>query len=233
MVGGNFTYLSPAQCPSPLGGLLLPGATTPCWSGGGSLSLGEPKGQVQMHKGTWKGLGTNLGAPLIRLVRTRVQIQVCLRKQKENMINSQKALSNMLFGGETMVSGTGSGVEVLYCVRVCESVSLRHSLVMKWMWSPDQWVCGELKWSRVNPNRVSGLGLIETYYGQEVAKFLRGEWQEMYKVSVWFVFPCVLERRDSLPPLHSPHLFHPCLCLDVWQMGGKEGGQSKNNPLEL
>jgi hypothetical protein len=109
----------------------------PCQIPPNHVDLGEgvshlvSQGRVQLHKGTWKGLGTNLGAPLIRLVRTRVQIQVCLRKQKENMINSQKALSNMLFGGETMVSGTGSGVEVLYCVRVCESVSLRHSLVMK------------------------------------------------------------------------------------------------------
>jgi hypothetical protein len=48
----------------------------------------------------------------------------------------------------------------------------------------------------------------------------------MDKVSVLFVFPCVLEMRDPLPHLHSPYLFHPCLCLDVWQMGGKGGGQS-------
>jgi hypothetical protein len=34
--------------------------------------------------------------------------------------------------------------------------------------------------------------------------------------------------EDTLPSLHSPHPFCLCLCLDIWQIGGMEGGQSKN-----
>jgi hypothetical protein len=38
--------------------------------------------------------------------------------------------------------------------------------------------------------------------------------------------------EDTLPSLHSPHPFCLCLCLDIWQIGGMEGGQSKNTHLE-
>jgi hypothetical protein len=51
-----------------------------------------------LHKRTWKGLGTNLGAPLIRLIRTWVQIQACFRRQKGNLINSQRHLSHPFLG---------------------------------------------------------------------------------------------------------------------------------------
>jgi hypothetical protein len=70
------------------------------------------------------------------------------------------------------LSGPGSGVKVLCCVSVCESVNLRHNLVTKRVQSHDLQVCGELIWSRVSPNRASGLGFIQTHYGQEMPKLL-------------------------------------------------------------
>jgi hypothetical protein len=39
-------------------------------------------GEFQFHRGTWKGLGPNLGTLLISLVRSLVGIQACLRRQK-------------------------------------------------------------------------------------------------------------------------------------------------------
>jgi hypothetical protein len=68
------------------------------------------------------------------------------------------------------LSGSESKVEVLCCVRVCENASLRCSLVTEQVWSPDPRVCGELIWSRVSPNRASGLVLIQTHYSQGMPK---------------------------------------------------------------
>jgi hypothetical protein len=51
----------------------------------------------------------------------------------------------------------------------------------------------------------------------------------MDEVSGIICFPlCAGERT----PYFIPHTFHLYLCLDVWQMGGMGGGQSKNTPLE-
>jgi hypothetical protein len=55
----------------------------------------------------------------------------------------------------------------------------------------------------------------------------------MDKASGVICFPLCAREEDPLPPLHSPHPFCLCLCLDVWQMGGMGGGQSKNTTLEL
>jgi hypothetical protein len=55
-----------------------------------------------LHKGTWKASETDLEAQLIRLVRTQVQIQACLRRQKESLINSQQDTLVTTFWGETM-----------------------------------------------------------------------------------------------------------------------------------
>jgi hypothetical protein len=55
----------------------------------------------------------------------------------------------------------------------------------------------------------------------------------MDKVSGVTCFPLCAREEDPLSPFHSPHPFHLCLCLDVWQTGGVGGGQSKNTPLEL
>jgi hypothetical protein len=107
---------------------------------------------------------------------------------------------------------------------LCESVNLRCSLVMEQVWSPDLQVCGELICFRVSPNKASGLELIRTHYGQEKPKSLQD------KVSGVICFPLCAREEDPLPPLHSPHPFYLCLCLDVWQMGGMGGGQSKNTP---
>jgi hypothetical protein len=130
--GGVFTSLLPAQCPWPAG------RATSARHHQTILILGEiasllanQGGEFQLHKGTQKGLGTNLGALLISLVRTWVQIQACFRRQKGSLINSQRHLSNPLLGVKPCLSGSESGTEVLCCVRVCEGASLRHSLVTK------------------------------------------------------------------------------------------------------
>jgi hypothetical protein len=51
---------------------------------------------------------------------------------------------------------------------LCENVSLRNSLVKKWVWSPDRQAHGELIRSRVSPNRASDPGIIWTHYDQEM-----------------------------------------------------------------
>jgi hypothetical protein len=165
--GGVFTSLSPAQCPQPTKGLPLPGATILCWFGREETSPSvSQQGVFQLHRGTWKGSGTNLRAFLIRLVRIQVQIQACLRGRRGVLSTLKRHLRSHLFGVKPCLSGSGSWVEVLCCVRVCESESLRHSPVTKQLWSPDLWVPGELIWCRVSPNRTSGPGLKWTYYGK-------------------------------------------------------------------
>jgi hypothetical protein len=39
----------------------------------------------------------------------------------------------------------------------------------------------------------------------------------MDKVSGVICFPLCAGKEDPLPPLHNPHPFFFCLCLDVWQ----------------
>jgi hypothetical protein len=157
---GVFTSCQQLNVSSPLGGLPLPG--TSFWGEGASLLLSWG-GEFWLHKGTWKGSGTNLGALLIRLVRSWVRIQTCLRRQKERLI-TWRHLSNSLLGCETVFQVQGVGQK--YCtVWVWESVSLRLSLVKTRVQSTDPWVRGELIWSRVSPTRVSGLGFIRTHYG--------------------------------------------------------------------
>jgi hypothetical protein len=161
--GGVFTSLSPAQSPWPLGGLPLPALPDCVDLGEGASLLASQGGEFWLHKGTWKGSGTNLGALLIRLVRSWVRIQTCLRRQKERLI-TWRHLSNSLLGCETVFQVQGVGQK--YCtVWVWESVSLRLSLVKTRVQSTDPWVRGELIWSRVSPTRVSGLGFIRTHYG--------------------------------------------------------------------
>jgi hypothetical protein len=102
-------------------------------------------------------------------------------------------------------------------MRVCESVSLRHSLVTKQMQSPNPQVGGKLIWSRVSPNRASSLGLIQILHSQEMPKSLQGEWPEMDEASSVICFPLCARKDDILPPPHSLHPFHLYLCLDIWQ----------------
>jgi hypothetical protein len=54
---------------------------------------------------------------------------------------------------------------------------------------------------------------------------------ETDKVSGVIYFPLCARKEDPLLPLHNPHPFHFCLCLDVWNGEGIEGGQSKNTFL--
>jgi hypothetical protein len=65
----------------------------------------HPSGELAlrpwMHKGTHWGEGTNLGALLFVLVRTWVQIQACLRRQKGSLITSKRPLVTACWG-ETM-----------------------------------------------------------------------------------------------------------------------------------
>jgi hypothetical protein len=60
--------------------------------------------------------------------KNRVRIQACLRRQKESFITSQRLLVTMV---KLCLSGLGSRVEILCCVRVCESVSLTGSPAAK------------------------------------------------------------------------------------------------------
>jgi hypothetical protein len=52
----------------------------------------------------------------------------------------------------------------------------------------------------------------------------------MDKASGVICFSLCAGKEDLLPPLHSPHPFCLCLCLEVWQTGGMGGSQSKNTP---
>jgi hypothetical protein len=131
------------------------------------------------------------------------------------------------------LSGSGSRVEILCCVRVYESASPRHRLVMKHMWSPNPWICGKVIWSRVSPNRFSSPEFIWTHYGQETPKSPQGVQLEMGKVNDVICFPLCAAKVNLLPHLHSSHPFHLCFYLDVWQTGEMGRGQSKNTPLEL
>jgi hypothetical protein len=106
--------------------LLVTGSTSPArwercparrhWTvliqGEGASLLVSRGGKFWLHKGTWKGSGTNLGFPLIRLVRTQIQIQACLRRQKGRLINSP------FLGVKLCLPCSGSRVEVLCCVKV-------------------------------------------------------------------------------------------------------------------
>jgi hypothetical protein len=89
------------KVPIPLEQLPLPGTTGPCSSEGGSLSPGEQRKWVLVAQRTWEGLGTNLGAPFIRHVRTWVQIQTCLKRQKGVWSILRRYLSNALFWSTT------------------------------------------------------------------------------------------------------------------------------------
>jgi hypothetical protein len=63
-------------------------------------------------------------APLIRLVRTWVQIQACPRRQKGSLITSQwDTLVTTIFGVKPCLSGSESGMEVQCCIRVNENES--------------------------------------------------------------------------------------------------------------
>jgi hypothetical protein len=75
-----------------------------------------------------------------------------------------------------------------------------------------------------------GPGIIWTHYGQEMPKSPLGEQPETDELSCVICFPLYAGEEDPLPPLHSSHPFHLCLCLDVWQMGEMGGGQSKTTP---
>jgi hypothetical protein len=87
---------------------------------------GESGWGPRMHNRTQWGTGTSKGrgAPLIRLVRTQVQIQACPRRQKGNLITSQwDILVTTIFGVKPCLSGSGSGMEVQCCMRVYENAS--------------------------------------------------------------------------------------------------------------
>jgi hypothetical protein len=80
-----------AQCPWPAGSAAptqVP-QTVLILGEGASLMVSQG-GELWLHKGTWKVLGTDLGAPLIRQVRTRVKIEASVRRQKGSLINSQR-----------------------------------------------------------------------------------------------------------------------------------------------
>jgi hypothetical protein len=98
-----------------------------CWSKGRDPLYSEPRRQVCSHKRTQKGSGTNLGAPLIRLVRTWVRIYACFRRQNRSLINSQQRHpSNPLLRWNNISPDQGVGWK--YCtVWECLKVQARHT----------------------------------------------------------------------------------------------------------
>jgi hypothetical protein len=80
-----------------------------------------------LHKGTWKGLGTNLGALFIRLVKNPGSNSVLPQEAEgESDQLSKDTLATTYFRVKPRLSGSESGVEVLCYVRVCASVNLRQ-----------------------------------------------------------------------------------------------------------
>jgi hypothetical protein len=129
--------------PSLLGGPARPATTRSADPGGGSLSSDKLR-QVLVAQRNPERLGNQLGSPLVRLVRTWVWIQTWLRRQKGSMINSQQDTLVTAFWVKPCLSGSGSGVDVLCCVRVYKIVSLRQSPAAKQMQNPDLQVHGKL-----------------------------------------------------------------------------------------
>jgi hypothetical protein len=68
------------------------------WSGGWFVLLAS---WVRASDAQWNTVRHRKGAPLIRLVRTQVQIQSCLSRQKGRLITSQRLLVTA-FWGEAM-----------------------------------------------------------------------------------------------------------------------------------
>jgi hypothetical protein len=79
-----------------------------------------------MHNRIQWGAGTSegRGALLIRFIRTEVQIQACPRRQKGRLITSQwDTLVTSILGMKPCLSGSGSGMGELCCVRIYKNVS--------------------------------------------------------------------------------------------------------------
>jgi hypothetical protein len=93
--GGVFTSLSP-------GGLPLPGAIRLCWSGGGSLFSSKPKRWVPVAQRNLKRCRNQPGSPNHQTGKNLGSNSGLPQKAEGSLINSQKALSNALFVGETM-----------------------------------------------------------------------------------------------------------------------------------
>jgi hypothetical protein len=62
-------------------------------------------------------------------------------------------------------------------------------------------------------------------------KSTQGEQLEKDEVRGVTCFPLCAREEDALPPLHSPHPFCLCLCVEIWKIGGMGGDQSKKTPL--
>jgi hypothetical protein len=103
------------------------------------------------HQGTWKSSGTNLEALLIRLVRTQVEIQACLRRQRGILIHSQWHPSNCYLWWNCVCQVQEAWWKYS-AVWECESASLRHGPATKWVRSSNPWVCGKLIWSTLSPS---------------------------------------------------------------------------------
>jgi hypothetical protein len=182
-----------------------------CWSGWGNLSPSEMKWVLVAQRNLERS-GNQPGSPDYQTGKNPGSNSDLFQEAEgESDQLSKGTLVTTFYGVKPCLSGAGSGMEAPCYVTVCESVSLRWSLLMKQMWSPDLWLSGKLTWSRVSPNRASGPGLIQTLYGQEMPKSLWGEgsgWR-WTKWVVLFVFPCVPERRTPylLSTVFIPSIF--------------------------
>jgi hypothetical protein len=58
--------------------------------------------------------------------------------------------------------------------------------------------------------------LMQTYYGQEMPKSLRGEQPEIDEESGIICFRLHAREEDPFPFLYNLYPFCFCLCLDIW-----------------
>jgi hypothetical protein len=93
-----------------------------------------------------------------------------------------ETISNCLLG-KPCLSGSGSGVEVRCCVRVCENVRLRCNTAAKQVRSPDPQVHGELIGSKVSPTGPLVWGLNRLTKAKEIPKSLQRESPETEEAS--------------------------------------------------
>jgi hypothetical protein len=75
---------------------------------------------------------------------------------------------------------------------------------------------------RVSPNRVSGLGLIQPHYGQEMPKSLQGEWPETDEVSGVICSPLCAGEED---PYRLSTVLIPSVFVSVLMSGKREEGE--------
>jgi hypothetical protein len=221
---------------SPSGELPLPGPPDPVDLGEGTSLLASLGGMFWLHKRAWKGTDNNMGVLLIRLVRTHVQIQTFLRRQRGFWTTLKRHPNNDLFGVWKHVFQF-QGAWWKYC-----GMWEWWEWVKVWAWDIAwlQHECGGLILSFMVSSY--GLGwaltgpLIQDLYGLTMTKrcFYPHEGVAGNGQNEWcYLFSPVFQRQGTLTSSPQLSSFSICLCLDIWQMGGIGRGQSKNNSVKI